>query len=335
MRRLIKKKYRLLVFSIEVSILLVALFLAYNSVSFPAKKTTFYLKDSNVSTLLDTLNKNGYMTYSIDKLTLALVPKVKKGWYQLEEKKQGRFQFLNTLHTHHVSSINIKVYAGETTQELIKRLANDMKLDPHTLLSYYNQRSLYKEANIFSGSYSLPRNADENTTITILFDVSNQMFEAFQTDFCHTQISKEDMKIFLTMASIIQKESNNVQEMPLIGSVIYNRLLKGMKLQMDGTLNYGKYSHTVVTSERIKHDISTYNTYKYKGIPPHPLSTVSIEALRAAYHPAQTEYLFFMLNRDGSHNFAKTYKEHLENVRAFKKKKTTDSNTSKSLKPSA
>ncbi len=335
MRRLIKKKYRLLVFSIELCILLVALFLAYNSVSFPTKKTTFYLKDSNVSTLLDTLNQKGFMTYGIDKFVLELLPKPKKGWYQLDAKKQGRFQFLKSLHTKHISSLTIKIYAGETTQELIKRLANDMKLDPHKLLSYYNKRSFYKEANIFSGSYSLPRNADENTTITILFDVSNKMFEAFQTDFCHTEISKEDMKIFLTMASIIQKESNNVQEMPLIGSVIYNRLLKGMKLQMDGTLNYGKYSHTIVTSERIKQDISTYNTYKYKGIPPHPLSTVSIEALRAAYRPAQTEYFFFMLNKDGSHNFAKTYKEHLENVRAFKKKKANDSNTSKSLKLSA
>lgn len=159
------------------------------------------------------------------------------------------------------------MHAGETTQELIKRLANDMKLNPETLLVCYEKRSQFKEANIFSGSYSLPRSADENTIITILFDVSNQMFEAFQANFCHTEISKEDMNIFLTMASIIQKESNDVQEMSPIRSIICNRLLKDMKLQMDDTLNYGKYSYTIVTSERIKHDISTYNTHKYKGIP--------------------------------------------------------------------
>jgi UPF0755 protein len=106
--------------------------------------------------------------------------------------------------------------------------------------------------------------------------------------------------------------------MPVIASVIYNRLEKGMKLQMDGTLNYGDYSHQVVTPERIKTDTSFYNTYKYKGLPPAPLATVSMQALKAAMFPAETDYLFFMLNKDGSHNFSKTYEEHLAHLRAFR-----------------
>ncbi len=106
--------------------------------------------------------------------------------------------------------------------------------------------------------------------------------------------------------------------MPLISSVIYNRLEKGMKLQMDGTLNYGKYSHTVVTPERIKSDESPYNTYKYKGLPPHPLGTVSLAALKASIKPAESNYIFFMLNPNGTHNFTATYKEHLKNIRAFR-----------------
>jgi len=325
MRSIIKKKYRLLVLTIEVVILFIALFIAYNSISFPTKKTTFFLKDSNISTLLTTLNKNGYPTYSIDRYILQFMPEVQKGWYQVEANKVGRFHFLKSLHNKHIPSMNIKIYAGETTIELIKRLANDMKLNPNILLDYYKKRALYKEANIFAGQYNLPRSADENITINYLLDTSNQMLENFKTEFCHKTISSIDMKIFLIMASIIQKESNNINEMPLISSVIYNRILKGMRLQMDGTLNYDKYSHTIVTAERIKNDTSTYNTYKYKGIPPHPLSTITIEALHAAYHPSITEYLFFMLNKNGSHNFAKTYKEHLKNVRAFKSKpKDTD-----------
>ncbi|HIQ27451.1 MAG TPA: endolytic transglycosylase MltG, partial [Sulfurovum sp.] len=120
------------------------------------------------------------------------------------------------------------------------------------------------------------------------------------------------------IASIIQKESNNIDEMPLISSVIYNRLEKGMRLQMDGTLNYGKHSHTIVTSERIKTDTSLYNTYKHKGLPPAPLSSVSVDALKAACNPETSKYLFFMLTKDGTHVFADNYDEHLENVRAFK-----------------
>jgi UPF0755 protein len=122
--------------------------------------------------------------------------------------------------------------------------------------------------------------------------------------------------------------------MPLISSVIYNRLEKGMKLQMDGTLNYGPYAHTIVTPERIRNDTSEYNTYKHRGLPPHPLSTVTLDALKATMKPASSDYLFFMLNENGTHNFAASYDTHLENIRAFrayqeaKMKAANENNTS-------
>ena len=118
---------------------------------------------------------------------------------------------------------------------------------------------------------------------------------------------------------MIQKESNSIEEMPLISSVIYNRLEKGMRLQMDGTLNYGPYAHTIVTPERIQSDESEYNTYKHKGLPPHPLSTVTLDALKATMEPTKSNYIFFMLNENGTHNFTTTYDQHLENIRAFRK----------------
>ena len=76
--------------------------------------------------------------------------------------------------------------------------------------------------------------------------------------------------------------------------------------------------HTIVTPERIKNDKSPYNTYKHKGLPPHPLSTVTLDALKASIHPTNSNYLFFMLQKDGSHNFAETYDKHLANIRAFR-----------------
>jgi UPF0755 protein len=232
--------------------------------------------------------------------------------------------------------MQVKLYAGETSIELTKRLANDMKLDPKKLLHLYREKSLFTEADIFEGRYTIARNADENTTINYLFDTSSKIFEQFSKYNCKKTLSTLDLKILLIIASVIQKESNLAKEMPLISSVIYNRLEKKMKLQMDGTLNYGKFAHTIVTPERIKTDESRYNTYKYKGLPPAPLSTISIEALKAAYYPKKSDYLFFMLNKNGSHNFAATYKEHLENIRAFKGNskennctKSEDSNTTK------
>ena len=87
---------------------------------------------------------------------------------------------------------------------------------------------------------------------------------------------------------------------------------------MDGTLNYGKYVRTIVTPERIRTDKSRYNTYKYKGLVPAPLSSVSIEALQAAVSPSESNYLFFVLDKKGKHVFAETYQKHLKNVKVFK-----------------
>ena len=118
----------------------------------------------------------------------------------------------------------------------------------------------------------------------------------------------------LTVASIVQKEAANAKEMPIVASVIYNRLKKGMPLQMDGTLNYGRFSHLKVTPERIKNDTTRFNTYKYKGLPPSPIGSVSLDALKAAMKPAKTDYLYFMKNAQGVHDFTKSYKAHRRNI---------------------
>jgi len=102
--------------------------------------------------------------------------------------------------------------------------------------------------------------------------------------------------------------------MPLIASVIFNRLKKNMRLQMDGTLNYGIYSHQKITPKRIKGDKSSYNTYKFKGLPKEPICNVSKDALLAAIKPAKTDYLYFMKQSKNSHSFSKNFKEHRKNI---------------------
>jgi UPF0755 protein len=328
MQRIIQFKYRVLVLLIEISILFLLLFLAYNFVSMPTKKITFYLEESNTTSVLKTLNKFGYQTYPIDAYILDFMPVLQQGWYSLEGKKEGRFSFFKNLHLKKVKTMQVKLYAGETSKELTKRLANDMKLDPTKLLTLYKEKSRFGEGDIIEGRYTLPRDADENTTMTYLFNQSNKVFEQFTKQYCKREFTTLEFKILLIIASVIQKESNLKKEMPLISSVIYNRLEKNMKLQMDGTLNYGKFSHTIVTAERIKTDKSRYNTYRYRGLPPIPLSTVSLKALEASYSPVDSNYLFFMLNKNGSHNFSSTYKEHLKYVHAFKSK-SKDHNSSK------
>ena len=83
---------------------------------------------------------------------------------------------------------------------------------------------------------------------------------------------------------------------------------------MDGTLNYGKYSHTKVTSKMIKEDDSEYNTYKINALPKTPVCVVEIKSIKAAIYPDKTPYLYFVKKSAKSHIFSKTYKEHEKHI---------------------
>jgi len=320
MKKLIHIKYRILRFFIKIFIVLLLIPIAYNFIPVHMGKSTFYIPSSDINTVIETLDQNGYGVSMIDGLLLLFLELPKKGWYTLDETSSKRFGFFSSLAQSHSKTMGVKLYAGETSEELTKRLANDLKLDHRKLLLQYRSQTKYLEGDIFSGRYIIARKADEKSVITALFQMSQKKLDKFGLQFCEGAPNPLELKILLIIASIIQKETNNKHEMYLVSSVIQNRLDRGMKLQMDGTLNYGKHARKAVTSKRIRKDTSYYNTYKHGGIPPAPLSTVSIHALKAALNPKKTDYLFFMLNRKGKHDFASTYKEHLKNIKSFRRK---------------
>jgi UPF0755 protein len=150
--------------------------------------------------------------------------------------------------------------------------------------------------------------------VKILLKISDKKMRELSKKIFGTYNEKKWFQ-YVAIASVIQKESANKEEMPIVSSVIYNRIKKGMKLQMDGTLNYGKYSHIKVTPKRIREDKSIYNTYKINGIPSVPVCNVSIEAIQAAIFPKETNYLYFMKSKNGTHNFSCNYSTHIRNVR--------------------
>jgi len=116
----------------------------------------------------------------------------------------------------------------------------------------------------------------------------------------------------LTIGSLIEKEARLKSEMSLISSVFYNRLRRRMLLGSDPTVVYamGKSYKKRVLYKDTKVE-SPYNTYKHTGFMPSPISSVSESAFKASLRPEKTNDLFFVANRDGSHIFTKTYKEHL------------------------
>jgi len=334
MKKNIYTKYLKFRFISKILIAILLFPFIYNYIPMKSGDKTFYLPSSHIDDVINTLQEHGYGVSFIDKLMLRYLKAPSKGWYTLEDTSYGRFNFFALLDTQHAKTLTVKLYAGENSIELTKRLANDLKLNPDRLLQAYQKRSIFTEADLFSGRYEIAHKAKEDAVMDALFYFSKEKLAQFEHAYENITNNRLEHKILLTIASIIQKESNHAEEMPLISSVIYNRLEKNMKLQMDGTLNYGKYSHHIINSNRIKTDISDYNTYKNKGLPPTPLCTISMEALEAAYLPETTNYLFFMLNKKGKHTFATTYKEHLKNIRAFKGKPKKKKKKKKIIKDS-
>lgn len=177
------------------------------------------------------------------------------------------------------------------------------------------------EGYLFPGAYRVNRRASAAELVSMFvrrFDES--VSEDLRSGFAAQGLSLHEG---VTLASIVQREAVVSDEQPLIASVFYNRLAAGMRLESDPTVQYAlgyqllrkTWWKNPLTLDDLKVD-SRYNTYRYAGLPPGPISSPDLDALRAAAYPAQTGYYYFRAQCDGSgrHFFAVTYDEHLQNA---------------------
>jgi UPF0755 protein len=121
----------------------------------------------------------------------------------------------------------------------------------------------------------------------------------------------------VTLASIIEKETGDPSERPLIASVFHNRLKRGMRLETDPTVIYGIKDFDGNLTRRHMETPSPYNTYVIKGLPPGPIANPGRKAIEAALFPAQTDYLFFVSKNNGSHQFSTTLADHNRAVQYY------------------
>jgi len=308
-----KLLYFLLSKALMIVILLVISLIFYFSM--PIKTTpTVVLPKGSITKVIDHLKEQGYKLTFLDTYLLAYgLNPPKSGTLFIGNEKMSRITFLKKLSSAKEAIDIVTLIPGETRPIFLKTLAKKQNLNLEKLEHAYDEYASYKEAGIMPETYHLPKDISEEKIIALLVEQTEEKYQELSLKYLNQYDKKSWLKI-LTIASVIQKEAANNKEMPIVASVVYNRLKKDMALQMDGTLNYGKYSHVKVTPKRIKEDKSGFNTYANKGLPPYPVCSVSITAIKAALNPATTNYLYFMKNKSGVHDFTNSYKEHLRNI---------------------
>ncbi|MFQ5804203.1 MAG: endolytic transglycosylase MltG [Candidatus Methylomirabilales bacterium] len=217
----------------------------------------------------------------------------------------------------------VTIPEGSTLRQIARLLAAEgivdgkrflrLAMDPSVASSYVAEAETL-EGFLFPGSYQFVKGQREEEIIEAMVQRFLQAFPI--EDELRAQQQGRSLHEIVTLASIVEKEAVVDREMPIIAGVFTNRLERGMRLQADPTVLYGRRRRGRIRTRdlRAKHP---YNTYIHHGLPPGPIASPGRAALKAALDPAQVNYLYFVSKNNGTHYFSRNLKEHNRAVRKF------------------
>jgi UPF0755 protein len=170
------------------------------------------------------------------------------------------------------------------------------------------------EGYLFPDTYFVSMSAKPSDIIEMM----KQNYEEKISAIAQIGTSKKPVKDIITMASILEEEALP-KDRQIVAGILWKRLVLGMPLQVDSTFSYinGKNTYNL-TLDDLKID-SLYNTYRYKGLPPGPISNPGVDAITAAATPIKSNYLYYLTERDGTIHYAKTFAEHVQNKEKYLK----------------
>ena len=187
-----------------------------------------------------------------------------------------------------------------------------------SLVTTYDPNARDLEGYLFPQTYTLRRGTPASKLIRMMVD---RFEKAFPSELQQAAAERGlTVRQAVTLASLVEKETPQDDERPLVAAVYLNRLKKRMPMQCDPTVIYalrkaGRYNGNL-TRENLEFD-SPYNTYRYPGLPPGPIAAPGRPSLEAAAMPVAVDYLYFVSRNDGSHVFARTLEEHNRNVQKY------------------
>ncbi|NEA88302.1 endolytic transglycosylase MltG [Streptomyces sp. SID7958] len=172
------------------------------------------------------------------------------------------------------------------------------------------------EGYLFPATYPLEDKASPEKLLSAMVDAANKKFNGAPVA---AGAQRNEMNVYqaVTIASIVQAEADDPADMGKVARVIFNRLERGMPLQMDSTINYALNRSSLSTTATDTKIDSPYNSYERMGLPPPPIDNPGEAAVRAAINPTPGDWLYFVTVKPGDTRFTADFQEHQRNVAAF------------------
>lgn len=236
------------------------------------------------------------------------------------------YSIWNKFRRHEIATVLVTIPEGLTLFKTASILAQNIGIDSSAFVTrafdtVYTQEKYGLnglEGYLFPETYRFWYGINIDQTIKVLVSQFNHRTVGLFDSLSQDARSKEEVVV---LASIIEAEARDGDEKGLISSVYHNRLARGMRLQADPTVIYALGG---LERPLYYHDLesdSPYNTYKHKGLPPGPINSPGLDAIKAALMPEETDYLYFVADGTGRHLFSKTLTEHNRAKNRIKKER--------------
>ncbi len=275
-------------------------------------------KGDSFNLITNRLKQSGFIknetVFKINAYLLGLHSKLRAGTFNLSSNMNNA-DLIRLLTTGGSNDNWIQLLEGWRNEEIAAYLDEN---------SFYSGKSFLfltegKQGYIFPDTYSIPKDKD----VQFFIDKTLTNFDQKYQQASQNSSSALSQSEIITLASLLEREANNLEAKKMVAGVIYNRLSINMALQIDATVQYAldslnppkKYWQPISKANlSINHP---YNTYQNPGLPPGPICNPSYNAILAALNPTNSDFIYYITGTDGQMYYAKTLDEHNQNIAKY------------------
>ncbi len=298
--------------AVAVLLAIVVLWFLSAPAAFPANSIITIPDDSTAAEFAETLEKMHVIRSGTAFRILARVSgfdhHLDPGAYVFTQRVPLTTVLWRTGHARHgIQPIRVTLTEGMTRFDMAATLEQQL---PGFDAAAFLEAASTSEGYLFPETYLFMPGTEEGDIVTRLKSQFSLRIADLTPDILSSERSFSDIVI---MASLLEREAKTPEDMQMVAGILWNRIDLGMPLQVDAVFGYiHRENGYTPTAEDLDVD-SPYNTYENTGLPPTPISNPGTNALYAALHPADTDYLYYLTGKDGEMHYAETFEGHKEN----------------------